>query len=76
MYSQVLDIYRLHDGEYVDATGGVKEPFERVVQILNRTQDVALLQRYGIWVLKHDPALGLKASTTLLFNQTPVELSL
>ncbi|CAE6405212.1 unnamed protein product [Rhizoctonia solani] len=41
---------KLHDGEYVDATGGVKEPFERVVQILNRTQDVALLQRYGIWI--------------------------
>ncbi|CAE6389410.1 unnamed protein product [Rhizoctonia solani] len=55
---------KLHDGEYVDAAGGVKEPFERVIQILNQTQDVALVQCYGIWVLKHDPALGLKIFTS------------
>ncbi|KAG8761503.1 hypothetical protein FRC11_013797 [Ceratobasidium sp. 423] len=55
---------KLHDGEYVDANGGVKEPFEQVIQILNRTQDATLVQHYGIWVLKHDPALGLKIFTS------------
>ncbi|EUC65528.1 transforming growth factor-beta receptor-associated protein, putative, partial [Rhizoctonia solani AG-3 Rhs1AP] len=54
----------LHDGEYVDASGGVKEPFERIIQILHRTQDAGLVQQYGIWVLKHDPALGLKIFTS------------
>ncbi|CAE6423866.1 unnamed protein product [Rhizoctonia solani] len=55
---------KLHDGEYVDANGGVKEPFERVIHILNQTQDAALVRQYGIWVLKHDPALGLKIFTS------------
>ncbi|CAE6484734.1 unnamed protein product, partial [Rhizoctonia solani] len=55
---------KLHDGEYVDASGGVKEPFERIIQTLHRTQDAGLVQQYGIWVLKHDPALGLKIFTS------------
>ncbi|CAE6479542.1 unnamed protein product [Rhizoctonia solani] len=55
---------KLHDAEYVDANGGVKGPFERIIQILKRTQDVVLVQQYGIWVLKHDPALGLEIFTS------------
>ncbi|CAE6446226.1 unnamed protein product [Rhizoctonia solani] len=55
---------KLHDGEYVDANGGVKEPFERIIQILNRTPDPTVIQQFGIWVLKHDPALGLKIFTS------------
>ncbi|QRW19615.1 vacuolar protein-sorting-associated protein 39 [Rhizoctonia solani] len=55
---------KLHDGQYMDAAAGVKEPFEQAIKILNRTQDVALVHNYGIWVLKHDPALGLKIFTS------------
>ncbi|GAB1523925.1 hypothetical protein RhiTH_007076 [Rhizoctonia solani] len=55
---------KLHDGQYIDAAAGVKEPFEQAIKILNRTQDVALVHNYGIWVLKHDPALGLKIFTS------------
>ncbi|ELU43311.1 Clathrin domain-containing protein [Rhizoctonia solani AG-1 IA] len=55
---------KLHDGQYIDAAAGVKEPFEQAIKILNRTQDVALVHNYGIWVLKHDPTLGLKIFTS------------
>ncbi|KAF8609093.1 hypothetical protein BDV93DRAFT_464075 [Ceratobasidium sp. AG-I] len=51
---------KLHDREYVDAGEGVRDPFKRVVRILNETHDQDIVRKYGIWVVRHDPAAGLK----------------
>lgn len=50
----------MHDREYIDAGEGVRDPFKRVIRILNETHDQAIVAKYGIWVVRHDPAAGLK----------------
>ncbi|KAG8695896.1 hypothetical protein FRC09_008865 [Ceratobasidium sp. 395] len=55
---------KLHDGNYVDAGPGVREPFKRVVKILMESHDQELVRKYGIWVVRHDPTAGLKIFTS------------
>ncbi|KAB5589981.1 hypothetical protein CTheo_6584 [Ceratobasidium theobromae] len=50
--------------EALATTEYIKDPFKHVVKILNETQDHVLVKQYGIWVLKHDPSVGLKIFTS------------
>ena len=54
----------MHDREYIDAAEGVRDPFKRVVRILNETHDQDIVRKYGIWVVRHDPTAGLKVHGT------------
>ncbi|KAG9103951.1 hypothetical protein FRC06_006736 [Ceratobasidium sp. 370] len=55
---------KLHDGEYVDAGPGVRDPFRKVVKMLMESHDHELVRKYGIWVVRHDPSAGLKIFTS------------
>ncbi|KAG9081243.1 hypothetical protein FS749_007806, partial [Ceratobasidium sp. UAMH 11750] len=55
---------KLHDGEYVDAGPGVRDPFKKVVKLLMESQDPELVRKYGIWVVRNDPTAGFKIFTS------------
>ncbi|KAG9126333.1 hypothetical protein FRC07_003854 [Ceratobasidium sp. 392] len=55
---------QLHDGEYVDAGAGVREPLRRVIKILLESHNHELVRKYGIWAVRHDPTAGLKIFTS------------
>ncbi|GJN90241.1 hypothetical protein Rhopal_003240-T1 [Rhodotorula paludigena] len=60
--ARVLEIWsRIVDGEYADETyeGGVGQIYDLVW----RSKDKALVEKYGLWMLKHDQARALKLFT-------------
>ncbi|KAG8883192.1 hypothetical protein FRB99_004611, partial [Tulasnella sp. 403] len=56
---KLLEIFsKVVDGDWADPL--LPNPLPRVIDILNNCKDRILVQRYGIWLVKHDPAAGLK----------------
>ncbi|KAK4698396.1 vacuolar protein sorting-associated protein 3, partial [Phenoliferia sp. Uapishka_3] len=58
-FTKTLDIWtKLVDGEYNDATytGGV----QRIFDTLWESRDKSLVEKYGVWLIQRDQALGLK----------------
>jgi hypothetical protein len=49
---------RIADGMWKDKEFG--DPLPRIISVLNECRDRALLQQYGYWLIKKDPAAGLK----------------
>ena len=62
--STVLCVYdtdrqhRLVDGIWTDED--VEDPLAKMVELLNKTSNRSLIQRWGIWLTKKDADLGLK----------------
>ncbi|GAA5872000.1 hypothetical protein JCM1840_004768 [Sporobolomyces johnsonii] len=60
--TKTLEIWsKIVDGTYED--GKFADGPRRIFDLVWRTKDKALVERYGLWILKHDRTLGLK-----LFN--------
>ncbi|QRV76809.1 vacuolar protein-sorting-associated protein 39 [Ceratobasidium sp. AG-Ba] len=55
---------KLHDRQYVDAGPGIRDAFQRILKILGESHDPELVRKYGIWVVRHDSAAGLKIFTS------------
>lgn len=54
------------DGEWKDPA--LANPLPRIKDLLLETKDRVLVQRYGIWLIKHDPEASLKVrSVSVLF---------
>ncbi|KAG9050608.1 hypothetical protein FS837_004133 [Tulasnella sp. UAMH 9824] len=61
--SKLLEIWtKVVDGEWKDPA--LANPLPRIKDILMETKDRVLVQRYGIWLIKHDPEASLKLFTT------------
>lgn len=48
------------DGGLRDA--GLSDPLQKVVDLLTECKDRVLIQRYGIWLIRHNPAASLDVS--------------
>jgi vacuolar protein sorting-associated protein 3 len=51
------------DGEWKDDE--IKDPLEQIMALLNESRDRALVQRWGLWLVKRDTASGLKVFSSL-----------
>ncbi|KIO24147.1 hypothetical protein M407DRAFT_15469 [Tulasnella calospora MUT 4182] len=61
--SKLLEIWtKVVDGEWKDPA--LANPLPRIKDLLMETKDRVLVQRYGIWLIKHDPEASLKLFTT------------
>ncbi|KAG8944702.1 hypothetical protein FRC04_001601 [Tulasnella sp. 424] len=61
--SKLLEIWtKVVDGEWKDPA--LANPLPRIKDLLLETKDRVLVQRYGIWLIKHDPEASLKLFTT------------
>ena len=52
---------RVVDGEWVDET--LIGPLPRIISLLLECKDRVLVQRYGIWLVKHDATAGLNVTS-------------
>jgi vacuolar protein sorting-associated protein 3 len=48
------------EGVYTDED--IKDPISTIISLLNEKRDRALMQKWGIWLVKIDPERGLKVS--------------
>ncbi|KAG8960758.1 hypothetical protein FRC00_014207 [Tulasnella sp. 408] len=61
--TKLLEIWsKVVDGEWKDPA--LANPLPRIKDMLLETKDRVLVQRYGIWLIKHDPEASLKLFTT------------
>ncbi|KAG9013429.1 hypothetical protein FRB90_006050 [Tulasnella sp. 427] len=61
--SKLLEIWtKVVDGEWKDPA--LANPLPRIKELLLETKDRVLVQRYGIWLIKHDPEASLRLFTT------------
>lgn len=56
-------ITRFVDGEWKDEN--IADPLGQMLALLNDTRDRALVQRWGLWLVKRDTASGLKVCISL-----------
>ncbi|KAG8903936.1 hypothetical protein FRC01_008933 [Tulasnella sp. 417] len=60
--SKLLEIWtKVVDGEWKDPA--LANPLPRIKDLLMETKDRVLVQRYGIWLIRHDPEASLKLFT-------------
>ena len=59
-------LLRLVDGQWSD--DDIKDPQTQMIALLSEKRDRALTQRWGLWLTKRDPEIGLKASHFYLFE--------
>jgi vacuolar protein sorting-associated protein 3 len=52
--------YRVAEGIYTDED--IQDPISNIISLLNEKKDRALMQKWGIWLVKIDPERGLKVS--------------
>ena len=57
---------RLVDGEWTD--DDIEDPLGRMMVLLNETRDRALVQQWGLWLVKRDTALGLKVCVLWFYS--------
>lgn len=53
---------RMVDGGLTDP--GLPDPLPRVIALLSDCKDRVLIQRYGIWLIRHNPAAALDVSVS------------
>ena len=49
---------RLVDGEWTE--NDIQDPLGQMMALLSQSRDRGLVQRWGLWLIKRDPAAGLK----------------
>jgi hypothetical protein len=66
--TQSFPLRRVVEGTYVDE--GFTNGLQQIFDLLWKTKDKAIVERFGLWLLQRDRALGLKASMSLVFDRT------
>ena len=65
--------FRLLDGVWTDVD--IKNPLSKMMELLNKTNNRALVQQWGIWIMAKDPGLGLKVTIIDNYNVLTALLS-
>lgn len=55
--------HRLIDGIWTDED--IRDPLAKMTELLNKTSSREQVQRWGLWLTRKDPDLGLKVVTFL-----------
>ena len=50
--------YRLSEGVWTDED--IRDPVERMIELLNKISDRARVHRWALWLMRRDAELGLK----------------
>lgn len=64
MLSADVELRRIVDGEYADESFG--DGVQRIFDLAWRSKDKPLVEKYGLWMLKHDQSRALRVCALVL----------